>query len=834
MPRRLGGKCPRLLGIFLFTLKEAFMLKLYKEFNVPEWLNFEQVGIDIFNKKYRFDEESDMQWLIRVSGGNDEVARLIFERKFLFGGRTLANRNTGNGASYSNCYSSGYVQDDLDDISDVAQKLIKTFRAQGGQGISLSKLRPKDTLVGSGTFTSDGIIPFLELYNQVTATISQGSSRKGALMVSLDVWHKEIEAFIDIKGEAGKITKANLSVEIDDAFMRSVDKFYKTNKHYKTGLQETFDIKRNYSGKEISYTVTPIKIYKKMMKRAYNHAEPGVIYTNRFRNYNIMQNDENYKIVTGNPCGEQPLPPDSACNLGSINLSPYVLNAFSDVCMFDFKTFEKDVGIAIRALNEVIEEGMGLHPMRAQREMAERYLNVGLGIMGLGDALFKLNIDYGSQKALDSVRLLMRRMFRAAVFESNKLAAEKGSFPGYSPKIFESEIMVNHFTDEELINLQVHGLRNCSLLSIAPTGTIGTMFNISTGMEPFFSETYWRKTENLSEDGEKWYELSLPLVREYEEKTGRTANLVTAKNIPWKARIAMQAAIQNSVDTGISSTVNLPQEATLEEIELLYLEAWKKGLKGITIYRSGCEREGILVENREEEKEPEALIEQIKASPLVMFENSGDYKKTDIPRGDIIKTDDSVIGRKRKIVTGCGSLHVEAWFDPETGNLMEVFFNKGSSGGCHSFMIGTSRLTSIALRSGAHVSKIIDQMESVPTCPAYAVKTVEKRDTSKGNNCLTAISIKLKEMQIGVWKMLGIEDKYFGTVRGEWKTGRGRTIGVNGQAVDANGQGIDLPQKKENSPTVKIQDVATCKCGQALVFESGCMGCKACGWSKCD
>lgn len=264
---------------------------------VQEWLGQDnQLGIDIFEKKYRYNNESFDEWLDRVSGGNEELKRIIKERKFLFGGRTLSNRGTGKKGSFSNCYSRGFIEDDLTDIMQANSDIAHTFKAQGGQGLSLSKLRPRGCGINSGQFQSDGIIPFMEIYNRTTESISQGGSRKGALIMTLDVWHKEAEDFIKIKSEEGRIQKANLSLEIDDEFMECVKNFYDT------GEVIAKTITRNYNGNIVEYEVTPIKLYKLMMEKAYDWAEPGCIFTNRFRNYNMMEYCDDYNIESCNPC----------------------------------------------------------------------------------------------------------------------------------------------------------------------------------------------------------------------------------------------------------------------------------------------------------------------------------------------------------------------------------------------------------------------------------------------------------------------------------------------------------------------------------------------------
>lgn len=256
---------------------------------IEQWLGENnKLGIDIFNKKYRFKNETFDEWTKRVSGNDEEVEKLIKDRKFLFGGRTLASRGTGNGLSFSNCYSSGYAPDSVKGIMELNTNLALTYQSSGGQGLSLSKIRPKGAPVRNGLFKSDGIVPFMELFNQTTESISQGGSRKGALMMSLSIWHPEIETFISIKDGTGKITKANLSVEIDDEFMKLVEK----------NVQEY-----EYTIFGMDCKINPTELYNKIMKRAWSSAEPGVIFTNKFRLRNLMEFDGEYKIVTSNPCG---------------------------------------------------------------------------------------------------------------------------------------------------------------------------------------------------------------------------------------------------------------------------------------------------------------------------------------------------------------------------------------------------------------------------------------------------------------------------------------------------------------------------------------------------
>ena len=779
---------------------------------VEEWLGKDnQLGIDIMSNKYIFNNENVEEFIYRVSGGNEELADLIYKLIFFFGGRTLANRNTGKKATMMNCYSEGYVEDSMESILEIVNNIALTFKSQGGEGLSLSKIRPKGCGINHGQFKSDGIVPFMELFNQTTASISQGGSRKGALLMSLDAWHKEAPEFVTIKSNEGKIQKANLSLEIDDDFMSDVKKYYDY------GEVVTRHIIRDYNDNKVEYDVTPINLYKLMMKQAYDWAEPGCIFTNRFRNYNLMEYCDDYNIVTGNPCGEQPLAAKSACDLGSINLSELVLYPFTARARFDFEMFGKAIDIAIRALDEIIDENKDNHALPEQKEMSLNYRNIGLGTMGMWDMLCKLKLKYGSQESKDFINMLFGYMFRRAVIASSKLAKEKGAFPKYDSNVLKSTIIKRHFTDEELHKLEIdkYGLRNCSLLSIAPNGSIGSMLNISTGCEPIFQISYKRKTESLN-GKDSYYDVYTKTAKQYMDlfHTDKLPEyFVSAGDIDWKDRIDIQSIMQDHIDTAISSTINLPNSATIDEIEQLYLYAWEMRLKGVTIFRDGCKRAGILITDKNTKKENDKKNNNTMNPAETTKIKSGSHKK--LERGMIIKADDNCIGKKRTLRTGCGTLHCEAFFDPDTGQLLETYFSKGSSGGCNQFMIGLSRMISLCARGGVDIYSIVDQLKSSGTCPSYAVRRAVNKDTSLGSSCPVAIGNALIDMYNEMQNEINCDSEDEEELS---------SVSLD-DTVDVED---DYTQKSDN-----IQNPCP-QCGAELVFEGGCNVCKACGWSKCD
>ncbi len=574
------------------------------------WLDNNELSYTIWNNKYRNGNESFSEWLNRVSNNNASIIRLIKDKKFLFGGRTLSNRGTGKG-SYNNCYSIGFVPDSLEGIMDVNTKIALTYKAQGGEGLDLSYIRPKGTLI-NGKFESDGIVPFMEMFNTTTSSISQGGSRKGALMMSLDFMHKEIETFVSIKSDMSKINKANLSVTVSDDIMRILQNSYNNGT---LNEPKIIQINKTYEGKDIIYTLDIHKVFNLICEKALKTAEPGFIFADPFRNYNIMEFVSSYIIETCNPCGEQPLPKHGCCALASINLSEYIVDPYTKESFFDISSFKKDMWYAVKAMDELIDENADNHALQEQKDMALNYRNIGIGYMGIADMLVKLELIYGSKEACNELQHIAKEGFRAAVECSSYLAKTKGTFPMYSNEVWKSAIINNAFSLEEINQLKKQGLRNCALLSIAPTGSIGTMLNIGTGMEPYFALSYKRKTESLHRDKEEYYDVYVKEAAYYLNNVADTLPkyFISSGDINYIDRINMQAALQTFIDTAISSTINLPKGTTIEDIQKLYLYAWEMGLKGVTVYVDGS-RDPILskevpkiIEGRQSPKRPDVL-----------------------------------------------------------------------------------------------------------------------------------------------------------------------------------------------------------------------------------
>lgn len=711
---------------------------------IHEWLNNDQLGIDIWDKKYRHNNETLDEWFDRVSGNNWDVRRLIVEKKFLFGGRTLSNRGTNKG-SMSNCYSHGYIEDSLEGIMDAAKNLAMTYKAQGGQGLSLSKIRPKGSSI-AGKFKSDGIVPFMEIFNTVTESVSQGGSRKGALLMSLDINHPEAETFMTIKSDLKKINKANLSMEIDDNFMNRV-----------------------ISGDEEAN-----RLFNILCEQACKYAEPGVIYTNRFRNYNLMEFVDSYQIETCNPCGEQPLAKHSACNLSSINVSEYVINPFTPNAKIDWTQLFKDVEIVVRAMDDIIDENLNNHALQEQRDQVSKFRNLGIGVMGIHDMFIKMGLVYGSSESIEFLKDFIQRVFKASVFASVSLGVERGNFPGYDSKIWDSEIIKNNFDESEIEDLKrIDHLRNCSLLSIAPCGSIGTMFSISTGVEPWFSKSYIRNTKSLNADKEVSYEVWAPVIKQAMDLNWHPETLITANEIDYKGRIGIQSALQNSIDTAISSTLNLPKETTPKDIREIYILAWKNGLKGVTAYVDGS-RDPILTTSK---NTAEPTIDKPKFNHI-----------TPVSRKEIGTTYGATHCKK----CACGTLYITTNLDKDD-NLVEIFTHTSKGGICQANLNAVTRMISLGLRSGIKISEIEDQLKGIH-CPACQM-TKAKGINIDGLSCPDIISKTIKEFSDSNWTLCH-------------------------------------KLNEVQHPITNMENKCP-ECGESLIMTGGCVSCINCGYSKC-
>lgn len=715
---------------------------------LQDW-KLSELGEDIWKKKYQRNGESFEDWLERVSGGDKQVAQLIVDKKFLFGGRILSNRGiTGRGVTYSNCYVIAPPEDSIEGIYETAMKLARTFSYGGGCGVDISTLRPKGAEVHNAALTTSGAVSFMDVFEQTARVIGQ-NGRRGALMLSMDSSHPDIHDFIDAKLD-NKLEKCNISVRMSAKDMENKP-----------------------------------EILDHIAANNYDWAEPGMLYWDTITQYNLLDKFEDFEYAGVNPCAEEPLPAGGSCLLGALNLSEFVENPFTPQAAFNIPEFRSAVKIAIRALNNVLDEGLELHPLEEQQQSVRDWRQIGLGIMGFADMLLKMSCQYDSAKALDFIQLIGAILVDTGLNTSAELAKELGAFPRCDvDKLLNSKFIRYNYNTQGYIreatidNIKKYGLRNSQLFTIAPTGSISTMLGVSGGVEPIFATHYTRKTESLHGE-DVYYNVYTPIIQKMIDteviSEENVSTIATAQNIDPFDRVTIQAQWQRFIDASISSTVNVTNDTTVETIRDLYQAAWEEGCKGLTIYRAGCKKEGVLVVDKPKEQTTDNTIH--------------------IPITDT--SIDNCVAYGTQLTTGCGSLWMSVYFHKKTGQLCHIFLDKGSQGGCNSFMVGLSRMISYAGKLGGTVEGICDQLNSVPACPSYSVRTALKKDTSAGKCCPSAIGRALMEL-----KQRYIEDHI------EMSTGE-----LKREEMTVN-----------NCP----------ECGAKLNFTGGCNSCPECGYTKCD
>lgn len=770
------------------------------EKRLQEWLGEDnQLGIDIWHKKYQHDDESFDEWLDRVSAGDEDIKEEIEAKRFLFGGRILANRGLhkeGVKVTYSNCYVLPAPEDNIESIYDTASKLARTFSYGGGVGIDISKLAPKGARVNNTAKETSGAVSFMDLYGMTTGLIGQ-NGRRGALMISMDCHHPDLEEFIKLKSDLDKVTTANISIRMDDDFMRAVE----------YGKDVTLFYNRPEVGQTIEKTVNAKEIFNEIAFQNWDMGEPGVLFWDNIRNWNLLSNDDNFEYAGTNPCAEEPLPAGGSCLLGSINLSEFVCNPYTEKPEFDMATYRTTIRRAVRALNDVLDEGLPLHPLQIQRDTVRDWRQIGLGVFGIADMLVKMGLDYGSEKARKFCVIIAKALASTAISESNRLARKFGAYPKYTNKVFDTPYIEHIYNEEDRKLLAIMGLRNSQLLTIAPTGTLSTMLGVSGGIEPFFATEWERTTKSLH--GEDVVYKEHPRTIEELLKTQDTDIIpnyvVTSGDIKPIDRIKMQAVWQRYIDASISSTINLPNDTTPEEVEEIYMQAWKHGLKGVTVFRDGCRRVAIL--NAPTKDEDGQLNDENIKTELADLNNQ-------LRRGDILDVSDDLLSAKRTLINGCGKMYLHLDFDEMTGEPLETWIECGSGGGCERNLTFISRLISVALRGGIPIEAIIDQAMSVKPCKAYCDRTKLKHDTSRGTSCPQSIGYAMEELYHK------IQDRCF---------------------ADDGGYDVEVPidieeidDETEISNDLDFQNPVCPECGEQLFMEGGCVICKSCGWSRCD
>lgn len=451
--------------------------------------------------------------------------------------------------------------------------------------MDVSRLAPKGATIHNAANTTSGAISFMDFFSYVTGLIGQ-AGRRGALMLSIDCHHPDLIDFINLKSDPNLCTKANISVMVTDDFMKAVvenDMWDMT--YYRPESDET-----------ITKSMMARDIFKLLAKRNWESAEPGILYWDTINNYNLIHNT-GFRYAGVNPCAEEPLPAGGSCLLGSINLAEFVEEPFTKEAHVNYDALEEAVAFAVAGLNQVLLEGLALHPLQEQRDTVEMLRQIGLGTMGLADMLIKLGVTYGSERSLEVIDEVYKTIAGMAVVASNQLAKKEGCYPVCEKELLAESAFIKNLDLPQMTleSIKEYGLFNSQLLTCAPTGSIGTMLEISTGVEPIFAMKYTRKTQSL-EGKDTFHEVLTKIAADYvaEQGGGLPEYFVESKDIASIDRIKVQSVLQKYIDASISSTINLPNEATVEDVYDIYLKAWEYGLKGVTVYRQGCLREGVL------------------------------------------------------------------------------------------------------------------------------------------------------------------------------------------------------------------------------------------------
>ena len=605
----------------------------------------------------------------------DKFYWLLEDFKFVPGGRILFGAGQPRRSTLLNCYFFKIKEDSIEAIFDWCKEAARTYSFGGGVGTDISVLRPRGTPVNNAAIYSTGSVSFMELLSTTTGTIGQ-AGRRGALMITIRVDHPDVLDFISVKKDLKKVNYANISIKITDEFMRAVE--------------DDTNFELSFKNERIDYrkTVKARDVWKQLVKAAWQSDEPGLLFWDTIKRDSTTEYN-NMEVQGVNPCSEQTLENYGCCCLGSVNLSYFVKEPFTERASIDWDGLVKASHYATRFLDNVLDYNADRHPLPQQRQASLWSRRIGVGITGLGDMLIKLGLKYDEEATVEFVDNLFERITNAIYEYSTELAVEKGSAPAFQTEKHLLQPFIQRLDTSVKEKILVRGIRNCALTTVPPVGSGSILAACSSGVEPVFALSYTRRSKSLSE-GE--FKVFHPLVKDYMQVHKITdekqlpSYFVTSHQIKPEMRVRMQAAIQKHIDTAISSTVNLPQGISTEDVEKIYALAWKLGCKGITIYREGS-REGILETTQVDRKKVE--------------------QSTEFERPKVLT------GRTLKLKLPQGGLYVTANSD-ETGKMKEVFVTLGKLGGdekADAEAIG--RLISLYLQHGGDVQNIVKMLKGI-------------------------------------------------------------------------------------------------------------------------
>ncbi len=575
------------------------------------------IGSEIWNRKYRYQGSSacppdqtpdDTMRRVAKAAAVHEKDQAYWEGrfyealtdfKFIPGGRIVANAGTGRSeVTMFNCFVMNKIKDSIDGIFETVKESALTQKQGGGVGFDFSTIRPAGSQIKGCEAAASGPLSFMQVLDSTCRTIMSAGQRRGAQMGIMRCDHPDIESFITAKRNNAALQMFNLSVAVTDDFIEAVKN------------DRDWDLK---FGGHVYKTLRARDLWELIMKSTYDFAEPGFILIDRINKMNNLYYCE--EICATNPCGEQPLPPYGACLLGSLNLSRFVDKKFTADAAVDFAAIEKTVQTAVRLLDNII--GMSNYPLPEQKAEAEAKRRMGIGVTGLADMLLYMQVKYGSEESVRIVSNVMKTITVSAYRASIQLAREKGVFPKFDAEKYCAGNFVSKLPEDLIAEIRKYGIRNSHLTSIAPTGTISLLAgNVSSGLEPVFAFKYTRKVRNGTDsDGVSEFDVADYAYADYLKLHPEASDLsklpdffVNASTVTPDAHLAIQAALQEWVDSSISKTINIPTDFPYEDFKGIYLKAYELGLKGCTTFRPSEHFTGVLVSSEDKKKEEKKEI----------------------------------------------------------------------------------------------------------------------------------------------------------------------------------------------------------------------------------
>ena len=770
---------------------------------------------------------------------------LMDDWKYVPAGRIFTGAGTGQNLTFYNCYVVPSPKDSRHGIFETLGQMAEIMSRGGGVGINVSSLRPRYAYVKGVNGRSSGAVSWASLYSFVTGLIEQGGSRRGALMLILNVWHPDTLDFINSKKEAGKITNANISVGITDDFMQAV----KEDKDWDLIFPDTSDPKyatdwdgdmtawKKLGGKIVKHkTVKAAEIWDNIISSAWGSAEPGVYFIDRA---NYYSNSHYFApLPCTNPCGEQPLPAWGVCNLGHVNLAKHINHQTGEVMWNDLKT---TVQYAVRFQDNVVDATPYFFDENYKQQMSER--RVGMGTIGLAEMLIYAGVKYGSSKAVDYIDKLYQFISVTAYETSIELAREKGAFPKFEAGPFLESGFMKSMPDYIRNLVKEYGIRNVTILTQAPTGTVGTMVGTSTGIEPFFSWTYFRKSR-LGVHEEK-----IKLAQDWlDTHPGQDLPdfFTTAMELMPEEHVRVQAAVQRWTDSAISKTCNAPADYTIEQTKKLYELMYDLGCKGGTIYRDGSRDEQILATDHK--KLGKDVSDQIELKQATEAAAASRTQQVMSVSGDTItmkiaprQRPDVMTGMTYKINTAYGNLFIT--INEDDNGPFEVFATMGKAGGFFGAQTeAITRLISTALRANIAIEEVIDQLKGIRgpdvsfsadgmiySLPDAIAKVLEKH-------------IKRNQQELRLPDVSSQPKIEFAPVKKELPSlvVQGEPEMVERQVVETIAEdtiktnGHLTYRKTQKISIANLGSAPVCPtCSNMLLFAEGCMKCELCGYSKC-